>query len=54
MSNPTTVTLVLNNLGGKAGAIDGAINASVSAQNNQTGATIVGTIAIKGARIDFA
>ena len=40
MSNPTTVTLVLNNLGGKAGAIDGTINASVSAKNNQTGSTI--------------
>lgn len=48
MSSPTTVTLVLNNLGGKAGAIDGVINASLSANNNQTGATIAGTVTAVG------
>jgi len=48
MSNPTTVTLVLNNLGGKAGAIDGVINAAVSANNNQTGSTIAGVITAAG------
>lgn len=48
MSNPSTVTLVLGNLGGQIGAVDGAINASVSARDGNTGATISGTITAAG------
>lgn len=48
MSNPSTVTLVLGNLGGQVGAVDGAINASVSARDGNTGATISGTIRKNG------
>ena len=44
MSNPTTVTLVLNHLGGKAGALDGAINTTISAKEGNTGGVIAGTI----------
>ncbi|MEW5678659.1 hypothetical protein [Comamonas kerstersii] len=48
MSNPSTVTLVLGNLGGQVGAVDGVINASVSARDGNTGATISGTITAAG------
>jgi len=48
MSNPSTVTLVLGNLGGKIGAVDGAINDSVSARDGNTGAAILGTITAAG------
>lgn len=48
MSNPSTITLVLGNLGGKIGAVDGIINASVSARDENTGATISGTITAAG------
>lgn len=48
MSNPSTVTLVLGNLGGQVDAVDGVINASVSARDGNTGATISGTITAAG------
>ena len=48
MSNPSTVTLVLGNLGGQVGAVDGAINTSVGARDGNTGAWISGTITAAG------
>lgn len=48
MATSTTVTLLLNNVGGQIGALDGAINASVSASNNDGKGTIIGTITAIG------
>ena len=48
MSNPSSITLVLGNIGGQVGAVDGSINASVGARDGNTGAWISGTITAVG------